>query len=207
MKRITLRYIIMTTFLSSALYGAAEADTKKALTAKIGVVDTQAIVPMDPSVLSKGSKQWQDSFVKFQGQLAQVDDELKKLEEKYTEAGKKFQTLQKSGVASRETLEREYEPLMRMEYELRTQMEQRQNYVQNELAKLQSQIWPKLEEAMEEIRKAQGWDMLLVRGSAVLSFDKKFDVTDAVLALLNKRYEAEQKDKAKKESTEKAENA
>ncbi len=90
-----------------------------------------------------------------------------------------------------------------LEYQLQGLYQQRERFAQDELARAQSIIGPKIEKVLEEIQVSQGWDMIL-KGDAVLGkVSKKFDITDEVLRALNKRYEAEKAEKAKKDAAAK----
>ena len=62
-----------------------------------------------------------------------------------------------------------------------------QQSIQNELAQSQTQLLDSIDNFMKDYAKKKGFDMVL-RKSATLFIDEKYDVTDEVIEGLNKRY-------------------
>ena len=59
--------------------------------------------------------------------------------------------------------------------------------MQNELAQSQAQLLDSIDNYMKIYAKEKGYDMV-IRKSATLYVDERFDVTDEVIEGLNKRY-------------------
>lgn len=163
---------------------------------KIAFVNVQKIVSFDPQTLGQASAEWRDLYGKIQEILEPAQKEIIDLRDKYEKGKKDFQGLQASGAASQEALKRKYEEVARIEYELSTRMQESEAFAQNEVKKAQAQLGPKLDKVINDIRLAQGWDLVL-RGEVVLAGADQFDITDDVLAALNKGYAEEKAKKAK----------
>lgn len=171
--------------------------TKTAASPKIAVVNVHRIITVDPKALSTASEEWRSLYDKLQETLKPANKEIADLEEKYKKKMSEIDTLQKTGVSSKEVLRKKYEEeVAPLEYQLQSQYQQRERFAQEELAKAQSVIGPKIEKIMGAIQDAQGWD-IIIKGDAVLGkVNPKFDITDDVLSALNKQYTEEKAKKA-----------
>ncbi len=200
--------------------------SKSAASPKIALVNVHRIITVDPKALPNASDEWRSLYTKLQDTLKPTNAEIEDTEKEYKaktaeleEMKKKgiaeIEALQKSAVSSKEiiqkksealqaALERKYrEEVAQREYKLQNMYQHRERFAQSELERAQSIIGQKIEKVLEEIQTSQGWDMIL-KGDAVLGkVSKKFDITDEVLRALNKRYEAEKAEKAKKEAAAK----
>ncbi len=168
---------------------------------KIAFVNIQKIISLDPQALGQVSAEWRDLYGKIQEILEPAQKEIADLRDKYEKGKKDFQGLQSSGAVSQEALKRKYEEVARVEYELSMRMQEIESYAQNEVKKAQGQVGPKLDKVINDIRIAQGWDLVL-RGEAVLAGADQFDITDDVLTALNKGYIEEKAKKAKEKEKE-----
>lgn len=210
MTRNTIRYMIMLTACASIFCldaadqksGVANSAAKKAVPTKIAFVDMRRIITTDAQSLSSVSHEWKDLFNKVLDTLKPADKELNELSDKFEKAKNEFESLQKSGLTSKEALGRKYEEAGRLEYELRARIQERDNYAQSELAKAQSQIGPKIENVIKTIKKNQGWNAILRSDLLLGDADSEFDVTEEVLSSLNNQYAQEKK--AKEEQDKKA---
>ncbi len=175
--------------------------TKIGVSAKIAVVDIRRMLAQDPQLLkdeASVSAEWRDLYSKLQDTLRPINEEITKLQQDYQTKIKELEALQKSGVASRETLQKRYtEELAPLEYRLQSQSQEIQQFANNELMKIQSIVGPKIQAATDEVCKAQGWDLALSRDivTSTVSSGSRFNITDDVVAVLNAAYK---KDSAKK---------
>ncbi len=77
--------------------------------------------------------------------------------------------------------------LQKMQSDAQTYLGNLQQSIQNELAQSQNQLMDSVNNFMKDYAKKKGYDMVL-RKSATLYIDSKYDVTDEVIEGLNKRY-------------------
>jgi len=77
--------------------------------------------------------------------------------------------------------------LQKMQNDAQNYLAQLQQSIQNELNQSQIQLMDSLNNFMKDYAKKKGYDMIL-RKSATLFIDSKYDVTDEVIEGLNKRY-------------------
>lgn len=191
-------FIILSSLFPFSVLGQTvptKSTVKKALPTKIAFVNINKIITLDPNILEKASYEWKELYNKLQVTIEPADKELKELEEKFEKVKKEFEDLQKSGVASNEALQRKYEEAARIELNLRKRLQERDQFVQNELNKAQLIVARKIEAAIKKLKAAQGWNMI-IRGEYVIDADEYYDLTQEVLEIVNKEYLAE---KAKKE--------
>lgn len=202
-----VRYTLMSTLFAGVFSSNADAKTANkpnikesshAVTTKIAYVYLGRIMTIDSNALPKASTEWKDMFDKLQQSLEPVNAELQKLEERFKKGRTEFESLQKSGLSSREALQRKAEEMAKLEYELRQSMQEREEFAQRELNRMQSVIAPKVETILKKIKEDQGWDAI-ERGENLLLVTPKFDLTQQVLDQLNKQYAAEQEAKKKEE--------
>jgi outer membrane protein len=176
-------------------------ESKSAAAPKVALVDVRRIIAQDPEGLKNGSEEWKELFGKLQDTLKPAQREIAELEERYKKKASEFESLQKSGISSKDALRKKYEEeLAPLEFQLQNQMQQYQRFSYDELSKAQQIIGPKIEKVINSIRTAQGWDMIVNR-EAVISFNPRYDITQEVLELLNKQHAME---KAKKAETKKS---
>ncbi len=166
---------------------------KKGLVAKIGIIDNRRIISQNPASLEQGSHEWRDLFTKLQDMLKEPHREMADLEKRYKDRMAELENLQKSGISSKEALMRKYqEEVAPLEYQLQNQDQQLQRFTYDELAKAQAVVGPKIKEAISQVKNAQGWDFVIYK-EAVASDDvnPSYEITDDVLAIVNKGYTAE----------------
>ncbi|MBA2306694.1 OmpH family outer membrane protein [Candidatus Dependentiae bacterium] len=170
---------------------------KKALVAKIGIVDVRRIITQNPKALEEASHEWKDLFNKLQETLKEPHREMAELEDKYKKRMAELEALQKSGISSKEALMRKYqEEVAPLEYQLQNQDQQLQRFTYDELAKAQNVVGPKIEEAIDKVTAAQGWDFVITKDSVPSkNVKKEYEITEDVLTILNNKY-AEDKNKA-----------
>jgi Skp family chaperone for outer membrane proteins len=168
---------------------------------KIGFVNIQQIVSLDKNNLDKGSLEWKDLYNDLQKTIEPVKNELKELEEKYNKGRTEFENLHKSGICTKEALQKKYEEVGKLEYELRSRSQELENFAQSEIAKAQMIIGPKIDKTIAEIKTENGLDIIL-RGEIVLAASIEFDLTQQVINKLNKTYEKELKDIEEKKKAE-----
>ena len=203
-----VRYTLMSTLFASVFSSNSDApkgankptakETAKAVPTKTAYVYLGKIMTLDTNVLPKASFEWKEMFDKLQQSLEPVNGELQKLEEKYKKGRTEFESLQKSGLTSREALQRKAEELAKLEYELRGSMQEREEFAQRELNRMQGVLAPKIEAILKKIKEDQGWDAI-ERGENILLVSPKFDLTQQVLDQLNGHYTAEQEAKKKQQ--------
>lgn len=172
-------------------------ESKSAATPKVAVVDVRRIISQDPEVLKNGaSDEWKELFAKLQDTLRPAQKEIADIEERYKKKASELESLQKSGISSKEALRKKYEEeLAPLEFQLQNQYQQYQRFSYDELNKAQQAMAPKIEKVINSVRTAQGWDMVINR-EALISFSPRFDITDEVLNLLNKQHALEKAKKA-----------
>lgn len=174
-------------------------ESRTAVSAKIAVVDVRRIVTQDPEMLKTASDEWKELFGKLQEVLKPANREIVELEERYRKKASEIESLQKSGVSSKEMLRKKYEEeVAPLEYQLQNQYQQYQRFSYDELGKAQAALAPKIETAIDEICAVQGWDFPISREMIPSRrLNKKYDITDDVLRLLNKQFADEKAKKAK----------
>lgn len=172
-------------------------ESKTAATPKMAVVDVRRIISQDPEVLKSGaSDEWKEIFAKLQDTLRPAQKEIADLEARYKTKAGELESLQKSGISSKDALRKKYEEeLAPLEFQLQNQYQQYQRFSYDELNKAQQLMGPKIEKVINSIRTAQGWDLVINR-EAIISFGPRFDITDEVLSLLNKQFALEKAKKA-----------
>lgn len=168
-------------------------ESKKALVAKIGIVDIRRIITQNPAALDEASHEWKDLFNKIQDLLKGPQKELADLEASYKRRIEEFEKLRTSGVTSKEALMRKYqEEVAPLEYQLQAMDQQLQQTTYRELTKAQNAVGPKIDTAIDEVVKNQGWDFVIIRDSVLSkNYCKDFEITDDVLTLLNRSYAVE----------------
>lgn len=177
--------------------------TKTGVSAKIAIVDIRRMLAQDPQLLKDNASvcaEWRDLYTKLQDTLRPINEEMKKLQDDYQTKIKELEALQKSGVASRETLQKRYsEEIAPMEYKLQAQSQELQQFANNELMKIQQIIGPKIQVATDEVCKAQGWDFAVSRDvvTTTVSSGSRFNITEDVVASLNAAYRKDQSKKTK----------
>jgi len=167
-------------------------------TAKIGFVNVQQIINIDKNNINKGSHEWMDLYNELQNTIEPVKKELKNLEEKYNKSRLDFENLHKSGISSKEALQKKYEELSKIEYELRTRTQELEQFAQNEIAKAQMIVGPKIDKAIAEVKNESNLDIIL-RGEIILAANIEFDLTQKVIDKINKEYQKELEEKKAKE--------
>jgi Skp family chaperone for outer membrane proteins len=166
---------------------------------KLAFVNIQKIITFDEELLPEASHEWREFHTKLKETVEPAQKELADLRDRYEKGKKEFQSLQGSSLTSQEALKRKYEEVARVEYELSTRMQELDSFTQNEVKKAQAHIGPKLDKVINEVRLAQGWD-LVARGEFIVAGDERFDITADVLVKLNKEYADEKAKKATKGS-------
>ena len=134
------------------------------------------------------SAEWRDLYTKFQDTLRPINEELTKLQQDFQTKEKELLALQKSGVASPQAVqERASKELGPLYERIQSQSQEAQQFANNELMKIQQIIFPKIQKAIDEVCKAQGWDLALNREavSSTLSAGSRFNITEDVVTLLN----------------------
>lgn len=161
---------------------------------KIAIVDVSRILTQDPQLLKEDgsiSHEWRDAFNKHMEAMKKIEEEFNKMQTDYQTKMKELEALQKSGVSSPEVLQKKYkdeiEPLA---YQLQTQPQQIQQFHMGEIRKIQSTVGQKIQQATDEVCKAQGWDFALSQDvvASIISSGSRFNITDAVLTTLNSAY-------------------
>lgn len=190
--------VVSTAFAAQVTKEGKKVTTEiKATTPKIATINLTLIKPRDGQ--DAGTLQWRDFINELKEALKPGDTELQKLDENYAKGRKEIESLQQTRMATPETLQRKAEDLYRLEAELSAKMQKRQSFITEELRKAEDVLDPKIDVILNNLRKAQGWDLVL-RNEVIVSIDKnsKFDLTQQVLDILNAEYQKEKKAKAEK---------
>ena len=180
---------------------------EKSMEFKVAYVNINKIITFDPNLLPNSSQEWKKHYSLFQSKLEPVESELKDLQSKFEKGGQEFESLQKSGIASNEALQKKYEEVAKLEMNLRKRIQERDMFAQEEFKKIQAHMSPKIEKAIREIRLAKNYSMV-IRSEFVMDADRSLDITEDVLNLMNKSYQEEEAKKAaeQKAATKKEEN-
>ncbi len=204
MKKRILSYSLL---LSSVCLGVLAAPTNKgpkmSKSAKIAIVDMRTLLSQDPTVLkddSKVSHEWRDMYNKLQTTMQGPQQELAELQAQLQTKGKELEALQKSGVSSRDMLQKKYqEEIAPLEYKIQTQSQQLQRFVNDEFGKIQGLIFPKVQKSVDALCKSQGWDFVLNREALISNVldSSEFNITSDVLTDLNTVYASSKKSAAK----------
>ncbi|MBA3953865.1 OmpH family outer membrane protein [Candidatus Dependentiae bacterium] len=200
MNRFITRYLLMSIACGCAHTEAVAPKVEKAgssvhseaTTTKFAYVDLQKIITINQENLVHSADEWKELYSKIKSRIEPLNKEIMGLEEKYDKLKKDFETLHKGGLAKEEVLKTKYEELMRTENDLRRQYQEREQFSQDELAKAQGQIGPKIDKAINAVRARFGYDMIFHR-EALVSADSKLDRTKEVRDELNKQYNEEHK--------------
>lgn len=159
---------------------------------KIAYVNINKIITFEPSLLPHSSAEWQKRYALLQDSLNPIELEIKAIEEEFEKGRKEFESLQKSGLASNEALQKKYEEMAKLEFNLRKRIQERDQYAQDEVKSIHSKILPSLEKAIHEIKVSRGYNFIL-RSEFVIEADAEFDITAEVLNLMNKQHSEELK--------------
>jgi outer membrane protein len=190
MNRFIPRYLLMSIACASALFeaGAAPA-TKRAVAPKVAYVKVQRLITIDNAHIEQTVDEWQTLYNALQKKLEPVDKELAELNEKFEKGRNEFEALRSGGLAKKEALQNKYEEVARLQYELERKAQERENFISDELAKAQSQVVPKIKDAIKSIATSEGWDAVMP-SDTMLYVDDQFDITDKVKTEVNKRHQA-----------------
>lgn len=97
------------------------------------------------------------------------------------------QKYKNNGYLSEDSFNADQAKLQKMQNDAQNYLGGLQQSIQNELGQSQIQLMDSINNFMKDFAKEKGYDMVL-RKSATLYIDPKFDVTDEVIEGLNKRY-------------------
>lgn len=97
------------------------------------------------------------------------------------------QKYKNNGYLTEESFNADQAKLQKMQTDAENYLGGMQQRMQNELAQSQAQLLDSIDNYMKIYAKEKGYDMV-IRKSATLYVDERFDVTDEVIEGLNKRY-------------------
>ena len=117
----------------------------------------------------------------FDAAQAQRSNEINKF------ANTMQQKYKNNGYLSEESFNADQATLAKKQRDAETYLGNLQQTMQNELGQSQQQLLDSIDNFMKVYAKQKGYDMV-IRKSATLYIDPKYDVTDDVIAGLNKRY-------------------
>lgn len=117
----------------------------------------------------------------FDAAQAQRSNEINKF------ASSMEQKYKNNGYLSEESFNADQATLAKKQRDAETYLGNLQQNMQNELSQSQQQLIDSIDNFMKVYAKEKGYDMV-IRKSATLYIDSKYDVTDDVIAGLNKRY-------------------
>lgn len=117
----------------------------------------------------------------FDAAQAQRSNEISKF------ASSMEQKYKNNGYLSEESFNADQATLAKKQREAENYLGNMQQNMQNDLNQSQQQLLDSIDNFMKEYAKQKGFDMV-IRKSATLYIDPKYDVTDEVIAGLNKRY-------------------
>jgi Skp family chaperone for outer membrane proteins len=167
----------------------------KAMSSKMAFFDIRQILPMENNAdLSKASHEWRDFVEQLKTKIAPYEREIQDLEDTLRRGKTEFENLQKSQVASREALENKGEILMGIQRQWQLKMNEREQLVNQDVSKAQSALLPKLNTILDKIAADEGWDFIAHK-EAFAYANNRYDLTDKILAVLNRNYDNEQKAK------------
>jgi outer membrane protein len=151
--------------------GAAAAETK------LGFVDMQRVVT--------GSKEAKNVETKLNELLEKKRAQFKPKEEEFNKLRQELETQQ--GVLSPEALEERQIELTQMKNKLEREVEQAQEEVAVERRKMLAPLLKRIQDAINEIGKAEGFSMVIERHPGVLFMNDALDITNTVIERLNKK--------------------
>ena len=117
----------------------------------------------------------------FDAAQAQRSNEINKF------ANSMQQKYKNNGYLSEESFNADQATLAKKQRDAENYLGNLQQNMQNELSQSQQQLLDSIDNFMKVYAKQKGYDMV-IRKSATLYIDSKYDVTDDVIAGLNKRY-------------------
>ena len=203
MKKRILSYSLLLSSVFGMIAVPTNKGSKMSKPAKVAIVDMRTMLSQDPTVLkddARVSHEWRDLYNKLQATMQSPQQELAELQAQLQTKGKEFEALQKSGVATQATLQKKYqEEVAPLEYKLQMQSQQMQRFVNDEFGKIQAAILPKVQKAVDEVAKSQGWDFVVNREALISSVGSAadFNITSDVLNVLNSAYAASKQASAK----------
>lgn len=189
----------LTSFFSSS-DAAVPGEGKKASAPKIAYVNTHELITIDKKLVDKAVDEWRELFKKIESTMAPAEKEIKDLQDKFEKGKSDFESLQKSGVASEDALRKKYQDVSQVEVTFRKRYYDLEQFYQVEINKAQATVAPKIEKAIKELRKSQGWDMV-IDGKTVIDADNNFNLTNDVKVKVNKVYQDEKKAKEQAQKT------
>ena len=129
------------------------------------------------------------------GEIKYTPEELRQLQlielEMIVEVDKFGNAMQQkyknNGYLTEDSFNADQAKLQKMQSDAQNYLGSMQQSMQNEKAQSQAQLMDSINNYMKEYAKTKGFDMV-IRKSATLYVDPKYDVTDEVIEGLNKRY-------------------
>ncbi len=141
----------------------------------------------EDSVLEKYNlaKDFQESMLRRQNEL---DQATKKKSDQINNFGSTMEQKYKNNqYMSQDAFSADQAHLQQMQASAQNELGQLQQSIQNEFQQNSKELQDSITNFLNEYAKAQGYDMIL-RKSATLYIDQKYDITDDVVNELNKRY-------------------
>jgi Skp family chaperone for outer membrane proteins len=184
--------LLLSLLMPFCALAAEKADAKKAVTAKTAYVRMEA--------LQEGCDELKERAKRFQNEIEkrykEIEEQKKGLQSDYAALNDRSQQKFKDS----ETLESKRKEFAKQQHNIEIEERDLQSYAQRIQQSVQSDMSGKIQEAVDKVARAHGWDAVQV---AQLYVSPRVDITEAVTAELNNIYKADQE----KQSAEKKKQA
>ena len=181
--------------LVPALYGmnsTTMASSKQARATKVAYVNIAKIIPSseygEAVNLDEGSHEWRDRTKADHEELQRRVQAMRTKAERLQKLSEELEPKKKAQWSSESTREQKTDEAMKLQSELEIDQQSLNRYVRP-IQMMQSEMSPKIQKIVQEIAQQQGWDLVLFGGALYTS--KEADITQEVITLLNKAYNAE----------------
>ena len=157
--------------------------SKQAIPTKVAYVNINRIMGED---LDKGSVEWRDIVNGLETELKERGSKIQADVQRGQKLEAELRNPAQNKLTSNESRESKTEELMKLQKSVEIAAQAAQSYQNRVVQEAQASIFAKVEKIVNDIAKAQGWDLVIIGGGIYVN--PRIDITDDVLAALNKEY-------------------
>ena len=157
--------------------------SKQAIPTKVAYVNINRIMGED---LDKGSDEWRDIVNGLETELKERGSKIQADVQRGQKLEAELRNPAQNKLTSNESRESKTEELMKLQKSVEIAAQAAQSYQNRVVQEAQASIFAKVEKIVNDIAKAQGWDLVIIGGGIYV--DPRIDITNAVLDALNKEY-------------------
>ncbi len=152
---------------------------------KVAYVRLEKIMPMD--TMESGSREWRDGIKKITDYVSNEAAKIKADYDKYAKLADNVEQSKK--LMDQETLHRKQRELEDLQNKIQRDDADLKQIRAKQAQDLQMKMYEKIQKTTGDFAEKQGWDLVMLGGA--LYVNKRIDITDEILALLNKEYDAQ----------------